>query len=166
MIILIAGRCRFMFGCEEARLSTQRYQATGKSDEPSLIARILELAAEFPRYGYRRITQLLKAEGCPMNAKRIDRLWRRQGSKAPSKTTKRRRLGSSEGGIVRRRAEHRDHVWSVKFIFDRTTNGRLLKMLVVIGEYTRECIALEVGRRYPSDHFIPVITSLRCCQTY
>lgn len=131
-----------------------------KSDEPSLIARILQLVAEFPRYGYRRITQLLNAEGWQVNAKRIYRLWRQEGLKVPKKTTKRRRLGSSEGGIVRRTAEHKDHVWSVDFIFDRTTNGRLLKILVVIDEYTRECIALEVGRRFTSDHFIEVLADL------
>ena len=73
---------------------------------------------------------------------------------------KRKRLWSTEGGIVRRRAEHKDHAWSVDFIFDRTSNGRSLKMLVIIDEFTRECIALEVGRKLSSDDFIDVLVDL------
>ena len=141
-------------------ISTQRYQPTKKEDEPILIRRILELVAEFPRYGYRRITRLLRSEGWCVNAKRIYRLWRQEGLKVPKKKVKRRRLGSSVGGIVRRKAEHKNHVWSVDFIFDRTTNGRQLKMLVVIDEYTRECLALEVGRRFTSDQFVELLVDL------
>jgi len=141
-------------------LSTQRYQPIVKKDEPILVRRILALAAEFPRFGYRQITRLLRGEGWRVNAKRIYRLWRREGLKVPQKKTKRRRLGSSEGGIVRREAEHRNHVWSVDFIFDRTTNGRALKILVVIDEYTRECLALEAGRRFTSDDFVELVMRL------
>ncbi len=125
-------------------MRTQRYQPKMKEDESSLIKRILELVVDFPRFGYRRITRLLRSEGWRVNAKRISQLLRQEGLRIPKKTIKRRRLGSSEGGIVRRRAEHKDHVWSVDFIFDRTTNGCSLKMLVIIDEFTRECIALEV----------------------
>lgn len=131
-----------------------------KADEPSLIARILELVTEFPRFGYRRITRLLRSEGWKVNAKRVYRLWRQEGLKVPKKTAKRRRLGDSAGGISRRKAEHKDHVWSVDFIFDRTVTGRPLKMLVVIDEYTRECLALEVGRKFTGDHFIETLTDL------
>ena len=131
-----------------------------KDDEPSLIKRILELVAEFTRFGYRRITRLLRSEGWQVNAKRIYRLWRQEGLKVPQKTTKRKHLGTSEGGIVRRKAERKDHVWSVDFIFDRTTNGRSLKMLVIVDEFTRECIALEVGRKLTSDDFIDVLVDL------
>ena len=127
-----------------------------KDDEPSLIKRILELVAEFLRFGYRRITLLLRSEGWQVNAKRIYRLWRQEGLKVPPKTTKRKRLGTREGGILRRKAERKDHVWSVDFIFDRTTNGRSLKMLVIVDEFARECIALEIGRKLTSDHFIDV----------
>ena len=131
-----------------------------KDDESSLIKRILELVVDFPRFGYRRITRLLRSEGWRVNAKRVYRLWRQEGLKVPKKTIKRRRLGSSEGGILRRRAEHKDHVWSVDFIFDRTTNGRSLKMLVIIDEFTRECIGLEVSRKLSSDNFIDVLVDL------
>ena len=78
----------------------------------------------------------------------------------PQKKQKRRRLGSSLGGILRRKAEYKNHVWSVDFIFDRTTNGRSLKTLVVIDEHTRECLALEVGRRFTSDQFIELLADL------
>ena len=141
-------------------LSTQRYQPSVKKDEPALLAKILELVAEFPRFGYRQITRMLQSEGWPVNAKRVYRLWRQEGLKVPKKTVKRQRLGSSEGGIIRRKAEHKDHVWSVDFIFDRTINGRSLKMLVLIDEYTRECIALEVGRKFTGDHIVEILAYL------
>ena len=131
-----------------------------KEDEPALISRILELVAEFPRFGYRQITRLLQNDGWHVNAKRIYRLWRQEGLKVPKKAVKRRRLGSADGGIIRHQAEHKDHVWSVDFIFDRTLNGRSLKTLVVIDEYTRECIALEVGRKFTGDHFVEVLADL------
>jgi len=131
-----------------------------KADEPNLLKRILELVAEFPRYGYRRITRLLRSEGWRVNAKRIYRLWRREGLKVPQKKVKRSRLGSAAGGIIRRQAGRRNHVWSMDFIFDRTTNGKSLKILVVIDEYTRECLALEVGRRFTSDQLIELLGRL------
>lgn len=116
-------------------------------DEVPLVKRMLELVKEFPRFGYRQIGRLLRHEGFPVNIKRIYRLWRREGLKVPQKKLKQRRLGDATGGITRRQAEHKDHVWSVDFIFDWTANGRALKILSVIDEYTRECLALEVGRK-------------------
>ena len=78
----------------------------------------------------------------------------------PRKQRKRRRLGDSSDGITRRKAERMDHVWSLNFIFDRTTNGRPLKILSVIDEYTRECIALEVTRRMRSEDVTSVLVDL------
>lgn len=141
-------------------LSTQRYKPSIREDEPLLVRSILELVAEFPRFGYRRITRLLRNDGWRVNAKRIYRLWRQEGLKVPQKKQKRRRLGSSLGGILRRKAEYKNHVWSVDFIFDRTANGRSLKTLVVIDEHTRECLALEVGRQFTSEHFIELLADL------
>ena len=125
-----------------------------------LVRSILELVAQFPRFGYRRITRLLRNNGWRVNAKRIYRLWRQEGLKVPQKRQKRRRLGSSMGGIVRRKAEYENHVWSVDFVFHRTTNGGSLKTLVVIDEHTRACLALEVGRRFTSDQFIELLADL------
>lgn len=140
--------------------STQRYLATTKEDEPRLITRILELVREFPRYGYRQITRLLCSEGWHVNPKRIYRLWKQEGLKVPKKKQKRRRLGDSRGGIIRRQAEVMNHVWSMDFIFDRTTNGRAIKILSVIDEYTRECLALDVSRRITSDDVISTLVDL------
>lgn len=141
-------------------LSTQRYKARPKEDEQRLVARILELVGEFPRYGYRMITRVLRKEGWKVNFKRIYRLWKREGLKVSVKKAKKRRLGNPDGGITRRRAEHPNHVWSIDFIFDRTENGRPLKVLSVIDEFTRECIALEVHRRFTGDDLVSVLSDL------
>jgi putative transposase len=85
-----------------------------KEDEPRLVARILELVREFPRYGYRQITRLLRGEGWQINFKRVYRLWRKEGLKVPRKKKKRRRLGDSNGGIIRRMDERMNDVWSMK----------------------------------------------------
>jgi transposase InsO family protein len=128
--------------------STHRYQRRVKDDEPRLVARILELVGEFPRYGYRMITRMLRQEGWTVNFKRIYRIWKREGLKVSMKKRKKRRLGTVDGGISRRHAQRPNHVWSIDFIFDRTENGRSLKILSVIDEFTRECISLEVHRRF------------------
>lgn len=137
--------------------STQRYQARPRSNERQLVTRIFELVREFPRYGYRMITRTLRLEGWRVNFKRIYRIWRQEGLKVPRKKPKKRRLGSSEGSILRRKATHRNHVWSVDFIFDRTTNGGSLKVLSLLDEFTRECVALEVDRRFTGDDVVQLL---------
>lgn len=124
------------------------------------MVRMLELVGEFPRYGYRRITRLLRQEGWRVNFKRIHRLWKQQGLKVPVKKAKKRRLGTSDGGVTRRTAEHPNHVWSVDFIFDRTENGRPVKILSLIDEFTRECIALEVSRKFTGDDLVQLLRDL------
>jgi len=127
--------------------STQRLEPKNpKEEERRLVARMLELVRLHPRYGYRRIWALLRREGWRVNRKRVHRLWRRQGLKVPRKRRKKRRLGSSANGCVRRPAEHKGHVWAWDFLHDRTSDGRPLKWFTVVDEYTRECVALEVGR--------------------
>lgn len=111
-----------------------------------MVTRMLELVRRHPRFGYRRIWALLRASGFRVNRKRVYRLWRREGLKVPRKKRKKRRLGSSENGCVRRRALHKDHVWAWDFVHDRTADGRPLKWLTLVDEYTRECLALEVAR--------------------
>lgn len=124
------------------------------------MARMLVLVRAHPRYGYRRIGALLKAEGWSVNRKRVHRLWRSEGLKVPQKRHKKRRLGNSVNGITRRRAEHKDHVWCWDFIFDRTEDGRALKCLSIVDEFTRECLALEVGRGLKSGQVIDVLIEL------
>jgi len=141
--------------------STQRYQAKEVSeDAKKLVARMHELVRKYPRYGYRFITAKLRQEGWRVNFKRIYRLWRREGFKVPRKTRKKRRLGHSGNSCVRRRAEHKDHIWTWDFIHDRTVNGQPLKWLAVTDEYTRECLALEVNRSITSDRVLDILTDL------
>ena len=127
--------------------STQRRNPKIRDDEPILLKRIIELATQYGRYGYRRITALLRREGWNVNHKRVERLWRREGLKVPSKQPKRRRLWFNDGSCVRLCAEHKDHVWSYDLVMTRTHDGRAVRMLTVIDEYTRECLAIDVERR-------------------
>jgi putative transposase len=126
--------------------SCVRYEPSPDADEAVLVTRMHELAMAHPRYGYRRVTALLRAEGRAGDVQRVLRLWRAEGLKVPQRQRKRRRLGSSEGGTQRRRASRRNEVWSYDFVFDQTADGRPLKVLPVVDEYTRECLALVVGR--------------------
>jgi transposase InsO family protein len=127
--------------------STQRQPPKGaKEGEARLVARMLELVRKHPRYGYRRIWALLRREGWRVNRKRVYRLWRQQGLKVPRRQRKKRRLGSSANSCVRRPAEQKGHVWAWDFLHDRTLDGRALKWFTLVDEYTRECLALEVGR--------------------
>ena len=145
---------RDTFGVSERRAcrvlgqprSTQRQQPRTKEDEERLVRRMLELVRLHPRYGYRRVWALLRREGWRVNRKRIWRLWRQQGLKVPKKQRKKRRLGCSANSCVRRPAEYKGHVWAWDFLHDRTSDGRALKWFTLVDEYTRECLALEVGR--------------------
>ena len=142
--------------------SSQRYQSRPprRDDERELVGRMLELVRKHPRYGYRRTWALLRAEGFRVNRKRVYRLWRREGLRVPAKQHRKRRLGTSDNGIVHHRATHRDHVWTWDFIHDRTEDGRPLKWLSIIDEFTRECLALEVRRSFTSVDVIDVLTEL------
>ena len=131
--------------------ATQRYAPIERDDERSLTRRIIELAAAYGRYGYRRITAMLRREGWAVNHKRVERIWRREGLKVPKKQPKRGRLWLNDGRCVRLRAERKDHVWSYDFVADRTADGRAFRMLTVIDEHTRECLAIDVARRLRSD---------------
>ena len=126
--------------------STERYVARERKGERGLRERLQELARRHPRYGYRRITALLGEQGLRVNRKRVQRLWRAEGLKVPQKQRKRRRLGSSANSCSRRRSEHTNHVWSYDFVLDQTEDSRTLKWLPVVGEFTRECLTIEVER--------------------
>jgi len=140
--------------------STQRQRPNAKDREQRLLTRMLELVRRHPRFGYRRIWALLRAEGWRINRKRIHRLWRREGLKVPNKKRKKRRLGSSVNGCVRQRALHKDHVWAWDFIHDRTTDGKALKWLTLVDEFTRECLALEVGRSLTARKAVAVLAGV------
>jgi transposase InsO family protein len=121
---------------------------------------MLRLVRSHPRYGYRRIWALLRSEGFRVNRKRIYRLWRHEGLRVPRKQRKRRRLGSSENGCVRRRAERINHVWCYDFLSDQTSDGRPLKLLTIEDEYTRESLAIDVERSIRSTDVIETLRYL------
>ena len=129
-------------------------------DEPRLVRRIIDLATRYGRYGYRRITMMLREEGWRVNHKRIERLWRQEGLKVPAKQPKRRRLWLADGSCVRLRPQHRDHVWSYDFVFSRTHDGRPVRMLTLIDEFTRECLAIDVSRRMTSEDVLERLSDL------
>lgn len=137
--------------------STQRYRPKARVIDVALIGRLHELVRAHPRYGYRRMWALLRGEGWRVNRKKIWRLWGKEGFKVPQKQRKKRRLGSSENGIVRFRPQHKDHVWTWDFIHDRDERGRPLKWLSLVDEYTRECLALEVERSMTAWDVVDVI---------
>lgn len=140
--------------------STQRYVARVKDDQPVIVKRIHELVRSWPRFGYRRIWVMLRREGLVVNRKRVYRLWKREGFKVPQKQRKKRRLGCSENGIVRRRAEGINDVWCWDFVHDRDEKGRPLQWLLIEDEFTREGLALEVERRMKAGDVIDVLAQL------
>jgi len=141
--------------------TTQRRDLSLLSDEKELTHDIIDLATRYGRYGYRRITALLNNNrGWKVNHKRVERIWRREGLKVPKKQPKRGRLWLNDGSCVRLRPEHKDHVWSYDFMIDRTTNGKAFKVLNIIDEYTRECLATLVDRKIKADDVIDQLFNL------
>ena len=124
----------------------QRRHLKTPDDEAALTAAIVRLATRYGRYGYRRIREMLVAEGWRVNVKRVYRIWRREGLKVPSKQPKRGRLWLNDGSCVRLRPERPNHVWSYDFVQDRTEDGRAFRMLVVLDEFTRRCLAILVAQ--------------------
>ena len=165
---MTVAKLQQQFGVSERRAcqavdqprSSQRYQAKVKEDEPALVKRILELVRKYPRYGYRFITTKLQQEGWNINFKRVYRLWRKEGLKVPKKKRKKHRLGTSDNACNRRRSEGMNDVWCWDFIFDRTTNGRQLKWLSIVDEYTRENLCLQVSRSITSEDVIDKLAEL------
>ena len=140
--------------------STHRHCARVPDDEPRLVERIIALATQYGRYGYRRITGLLRGEGWRVNHKRVERLWRREGLKVPQKQPKRGRLWLTDGSCVRCRPAYRLHVWAYDFLTARTHDGRPLKILTVVEEYSRECLAIVVARRLRSTEVLETLAEL------
>jgi putative transposase len=139
---------------------TQRYLPLRRTDEDQLTQAILALAAKYGRYGYRRITALLQDAGWPVGKDRVQRIWRREGLKVPQKQRPRGRLWLGDGSCVRLRPERANHVWSYDFVKAMTHDGRALRVLVVIDEYTRECLALRVARRLGSLQVIDTLADV------
>ena len=146
----VIGQCR----------GTQRYLPKVWDDEAGLTAAIIGYATQYGRYGYRRITALLRRDGWVVNHKRVERIWRQEGLKVPQKQPKRGRLWLTDGSCIRLRPCWRNHVWSYDFLSARTHDGRAFRILTIIDEYTRECLAIEVGRRLDADAVLQRLTEL------
>jgi transposase InsO family protein len=140
--------------------AVQRYGPRARDDEEPLTARVVELAGTYGRYGYRRVTALLRHEGWRVNHKRTERIWRDAGLQVPRKQPRRGRMWLNDGSCVRLRPQRKDHVWAYDFVTGRTHDGRSFKMLTVVDEYTRECLAIDAARRLTSDDVLERLTWL------
>jgi putative transposase len=129
---------------------TQRYEGVARSDGGALRKAVIALATKYGRYGYRRITALLRSAGWRVGKDRVQRIWRREGLKVPQKQKPRARLWLNDGSCVRQRPVRPNHVWSYDFVSAITHDGRALRILTLIDEYTRECLAIRVARRLAS----------------
>jgi len=129
-------------------------------EEEILRERIVGLACMYGRYGYRRIRGLLRNEGWHVNHKHVERIWRQEGLKVPQRQPKRRRLWLNDGSCIRLRPERKDHVWSYDFLVEQTSDGRALKILTVMDEYTRECLAIHVARTMTAFEVIEQLAGL------
>ena len=139
---------------------TQRRIPRVTDEEERLRVQIIELATKYGRYGYRRITAMLNKDGWNINHKRVERIWRMEGLKVPKKQPKRRRLWLNDGSCIRLRPEHKDHVWSYDFVMAWTANGKAFRILVIIDEYTRECLAMRVARHITSGDVLETLYEL------
>jgi transposase InsO family protein len=140
--------------------ATQRRRPIIRDDEEALTAAIIRLATTYGRYGYRRITALLRIEGWRANLKRVYRIWRREGLKVPQKQPKRGRLWLNDGSCIRLRPERPGHVWCYDFVQDQTQDGRAFRMLTVVDEFTRQCLAIVTARKLKSDDVLHCLTEL------
>lgn len=140
--------------------STQRYRGMRRSADAGLIEAMRRIALREPRAGYRGVARYLKRESWRVNIKRIHRLWKQEGLRVPANPFKRRRLGSSENGAERMRAQRINHVWSYDFVWDQTEQGRRLKWLAILNEHTRECLALEVEYSIPARRVVEILQRL------
>ena len=140
--------------------TTQRKPLKTADDEAALTADIIELARQYGRYGYRRITALLRDAGWVVNKKRVARIWRNEGLKVPQRQPKRSRLWLNDGSCIRLRPERPNHVWAYDFVEDRTHDGRKIRMLNIVDEFTREALAIRVARRLNSSDVIDMLSDL------
>jgi transposase InsO family protein len=140
--------------------SSIRYVPDPRADEGPLRTAIIALASQYGRYGYRLITGLLRQSGWQLSRSRVERIWKQEGLRVPHKQPKRARLWLADGSCMRLRPERRNHVWSWDFVMDRTEDGRPLKILTLIDEFTRECLAIHVARRIRATDVIDIFADV------
>jgi putative transposase len=140
--------------------STERYEPQPAEGDAALRAELRKFSKERPRWGYRRAHHRLREEGWSVNRKRVQRLWREEGLRVPQRKRKRRRLGDSTVPSTRLRAERPNHVWAFDFQFDQTADGRALKLLNIVDEFTREALVMLVERRIDADRTVSELERL------
>ena len=140
--------------------NTIRYKLSRKGDENALRKDIIRLASKYGRYGYRRITALLRAEGWRVNHKRVERIWREEGLKVPAKQAKRGRLYFNDGSCIRLKPMYPNHVWSYDFVQERLHNGKKIRLLTVIDEFTRKCLKIKVGYNLKTNEVLEALAEL------
>jgi putative transposase len=140
--------------------STQRYIPQPRDDEDQLTRDILRLAGQYGRYGYRRITALLQSEGWRVSFSRVLRIWKREGLKVPQKQPKRARLWLNDGSCIRLRASRPNEVWSYDFVAERTYEGRPVRILTLVDEFTREPLALPAKRHFTSENVLETLAEV------
>jgi len=140
--------------------STQRYIPILNTFKNELRERVIKLASEYGRYGYRQVTSLLQNEGWELGKDRVYTIWREEGLKIPQKQPKRGRLWLADGSCIRKRPEYPNHVWSYDFVSEQTHDGRPIKILNIIDEYTKECLLTFVQRRINSLDLIMQLAKL------
>jgi putative transposase len=137
--------------------STLAYHCRLAEKDAPVVTRMRALAAQYPRYGYRRIQIFLAREGITMSPDRMHRLWRQAGLQVPRKRPRRR---VATGRPRPTAPETRNHVWAYDFVFDACANGQVLKCLTIVDEWTRECHAIDVAGRVRSTRVIEVLAQL------
>ncbi len=140
--------------------STQRHEPRLPDDDERLRRRLREISRAHPRWGYRRAHAQLLLEGSDHNRKRTQRIWREEGLRVPKKARKRRRLGQSTAAADRLSAERPNHGWALDFQHDATTDGRELKFLNIVDEFTREALAIECARTIDADETVAILKRL------
>lgn len=137
-----------------------RYDPVKRDDEDEIRLEIINAACNFGRVGYRMVTNMLRNNGTLINHKRVERIWREEGLKLPKKQTKKRRLWMNDGSCIRLRAERKNHVWSYDFVEDKTYNGKKIRILNIIDEFTHECLASIPRRSWRNNDIIEVLAGL------
>lgn len=140
--------------------STQRYQKIENHSRDKLRKRIIELASEYGRYGYKTITSMLQLEGYDTGKDQVFNIWQEEGLQVPQKQPKRSRLWLTDGSCVRLRPTHKNHVWSYDFVSEQTHDGKKFRILNIIDEFSRECLACFVARRIRSQDVILILADL------
>jgi len=154
------GKCSKRCACRLVNISRSVLEYTHRrpQEEKELNERIKELAYQHRRYGYRRITRLLEQEGKRVNHKRVYRLWQLEGLSLRKSRFKRKKAARTKGEM--QRAEFPNHVWTYDFMDDVTERGNQIRILNVVDEFSRECLAIRVGRSITSREVIEVLEYL------